>query len=104
MGNLENYQSMHEQRWKASMELAEAKFMKVYITKYALSRGLYETEAVECEGFPGMIRTKDGLHFHGEGRDWARTKEDALNRAEEMKAAKIESLKKQIKKLEDMKF
>ena len=38
------------------------------------------------------------------GKDWHRTPEAALARAEEMRLAKIESLKKSIKKLEGLKF
>lgn len=78
--------------------------MKVYITKYALSDGILEKEAEECDRFPGMIITDDGAHFHGEGKNWTRTKEAAVARAQEMKAKKIKSLKKQIEKLERMKF
>lgn len=78
--------------------------MKVYITKYALSDGILEKDAEECDRFPGMIRTDDGAHFHGEGKDWTRTKEAAVVRAQEMKSKKIKSLKKQIEKLERMKF
>ena len=78
--------------------------MKVYITKYALSDGILEKEAEECDRFLGMIRTDDGAHFHGEGKDWTRTKEAAVARAQEMKTKKIKSLKKQIEKLERMKF
>ena len=78
--------------------------MKVYITKYALSDGILEKDAEECDRFPGMIRTDDGAHFHGEGKEWCRTLEDANKRAEEMRLKKIESMKKQIKKLENMKF
>lgn len=78
--------------------------MKVYITKYALSDGILEKDAEECDRFPGMIRTDDGAHFHGEGKDWTRKKEAAAAREEEMKAKKIKSLKKQVEKLERMKF
>ena len=72
--------------------------------KIRSSDGILEKDAEECDRFPGMIRTDDGAHFHGEGKDWTRTKEAAAARAEEMKAKKIKSLKKQIEKLERMKF
>lgn len=78
--------------------------MKVYITKYALTKGIYEAEAEESNNFPGMITTKDYSYFHGEGKDWTRTKETAIVRAEEMRLKRIESLKKQIEKLEKLKF
>lgn len=42
--------------------------------------------------------------FHGQGVEWCKTKEEAIVRAEEMKKRKIVSLKKQIEKLEKMKF
>ena len=42
--------------------------------------------------------------YHGEGKEWHRTKEAALVRAEKMRQKKIASLKKQIEKLERMKF
>lgn len=80
--------------------------MKVWITKYALTQGIIEKEARECKGFDGMIQTEEKYpaYFRGEGKDWHRTKESAIKRAEDMRQKKIESLKKQIKKLEEMKF
>ena len=81
--------------------------MKVWITKYALTQGIIEIEAEECgKGFEGMIQTKEKCpsYYHGEGKDWHRTKEDAIKKAEKIRQKKIESLKKQIKKLEEMRF
>lgn len=78
--------------------------MKVYIVKYALSQGILEREAEECAISPEMIRTDDGAYYHGEGKDWTRTKKAAVARAEEMRLKKIDSLQKQIKKLENLKF
>ena len=81
--------------------------MKVWITKYALTQGIFEIEAEECGmGFPGMIQTKEEhpSHCHEEGKDWHRSKESAVKRAEEMRQKKISSLKKKLEKLEKMKF
>lgn len=81
--------------------------MKVWITKYALTQGIFEIEAEECGmGFPGMIQTKEEhpSHCHEEGKDWHRSKESAVKRAEEMRQKKITSLKKKLEKLEKMKF
>lgn len=81
--------------------------MKVWITKYALTQGIFEIEAEECGmGFPGMIQTKEEhpSHCHEEGKDWHRSKESAIKRAEEMRQKKISSLKKKLEKLEKMKF
>ena len=43
-----------------------------------------------------------GQTAHGEGKDWHRTKESAVKRAENMRAAKIASMRKSIAKLEKM--
>ena len=60
-----------------------------------------------CHGICGDMlkwRVKDGDTNTAHGKDWHRTPEQALARAEEMRLAKIESLKKSIKKLEGLKF
>jgi len=43
-------------------------------------------------------------YYHDEGKDWHTDKESAIKKAEEMKQKKIKSLKRQIEKLENMKF
>jgi len=93
--------------WYSSITGFEGGVMKVYITKYALTQGIYETEAEECGAeFKGMIRTgkEYSSYYHGEGKDWHRTREGAIKRAEEMRERKIQSLRKQIQKLENLKF
>lgn len=79
--------------------------MKVWITKYALTKGIIEMECVQF----GDISVREvgnpfPTYYHGEGDEWHRTKESAIKKAEEMRQKKIESLKKQIKKLEEMRF
>jgi len=79
--------------------------MKVWITKYAFTTGIYEAEARLCDnGSETMIEVKtNGLltqYFHG--KDWHKDKASALVRLAEMKEKKIASLKKQIKKIESM--
>lgn len=78
--------------------------MKVWISKYSLSQGVYEIEVEDCGD--GIVRTKEAfsVFFHEEGKDWHKTKESALAKAEEMRQRKIESLKKQISKLEKIEF
>lgn len=80
--------------------------MKVYITKYALTQGIFEAEAEECPGFKGMIEISGEYpeYYHGEGKDWHRTKAGAVKRAEEMREKKILSLQKQIERLKNLKF
>lgn len=79
--------------------------MKVYITKYALTQGIYEIEAKETRE-PDMIKNvENSLElYHGKGKEWHLSKEDAIKKAEEMKQKKIKSLKTQIEKFEKMTF
>lgn len=85
--------------------------MKVWVTKYALSQGIFEAEVnddcIDIDRSGNMIQVKEGrftVYYHGEGREWHKEKESAIKRADEMRKKKIESLKKQIEKLENMKF
>lgn len=79
--------------------------MKVWISKYALTKGLFEVDVELSNKFPDMVREKNTIVFyHGEGKEWHRTKECAVKRAEEMRIKKIESLTKQIQKIKDMEF
>lgn len=79
--------------------------MKVYVTKYALTKGIEEVEVEETHT-PTMVATKGPYSqcFHGEGKDWHRQKWQAVARANQMRNKKIESLKKLIVKLEKMSF
>ena len=79
--------------------------MKVWITKYALTDGVREMEVEQSENFSEIVRGKSGNDFyHGEGREWHRTYESAVAKAEEMRLKKIDSLKKQIAKWEKKRF
>ena len=87
--------------------------MKVWITKYALTQGVEEIDSNQVKEFE---MTDTGyLCFRRNGKysyttelysqkEWHQTKEFAIKKAEEMRQKKIESLKKQIKKLEEMRF
>lgn len=74
--------------------------MKAYITKYALFDGISEIDADEKYRRIYVPRWAE----HILDGDWHRTLEAAQTRAEEMRQAKIASLKKQIAKLEKMNF
>lgn len=82
----------------------------VWITKYALTDGIKETDAKHCVSScpSGSMIDCPALGifatFHGEGKEWHRTRESAVKRAEEMRTKKIEGLRKSIKKLEALKF
>lgn len=77
--------------------------MKVWITKYALTKGIIEKEVRDCGD--GMVEDKS-THFptYYHNGEWYSDKNYAIFRAQEMRKKKISSLKKQIDKLEDMKF
>ena len=78
--------------------------MRVFITKYALTKGIIETEAKDIGDDMIEIVGKYPIYYHKDGREWHKTKESAIKKAEEMRQKKIASLKKQIEKLEGMKF
>lgn len=97
--------------------------MKVWITKYALSKGIwtaeidgpcldvdgneYASQMIECKHVKtpkgdlalGYFR---GAHFHGEGREWHRTEAQARARARLLRDNKIASLRKKIATLEKL--
>jgi hypothetical protein len=78
----------------------------VFVTQYALRGGIKEVELIETDGGMAVVKWEGALngqwYFHGKG--WHRTREAAVERAEEMRVAKIASLRKQIAKLEKLKF
>lgn len=80
----------------------------VWTTKYALTKGIEDFDAEICadisQNMISRIDSKWGEYYHGEGREWHRTKEAAITRANEMKQSKIISLKRQIEKLEKLEF
>lgn len=89
--------------------------MKVYVTKYALTKGILELEVESCEhtyqsgavNGQGMVSYKGWgmtVYFHGEDRDWHRTFEGAVKKANEMRTAKLKSLDKQHAKIANLEF
>ena len=79
--------------------------MKVWITKYALTDGIIKLEA-EQDRLTYRFVVTDGV-FRNEWfnrTDCFMSRTSAIKKAEEMRQKKIESLKKQIEKLERMRF
>ena len=74
--------------------------MKVWITKYALTSGITEHDAEPC----GDDMVKYGLMQYAHGKDWHGSRISALIHAENMRIAKIASLKKSIARLEAISF
>ena len=78
--------------------------MKVWITKYALTQGIYEAN-VTLSASPSMVCGSGVFeHYHGEGKEWHRTKEQAVNKARDMQTAKLASLAKSIARIKMLKF
>ncbi len=76
--------------------------MKVWITKYALTRGLFEIDAkVDGKYASGPDPAGNWKIFT---REWTKTREEAVKVAEQMKTRRIASLRRSMKKLEEMKF
>jgi len=83
--------------------------MKVWITTYALTEGILEREVEHRESNPSVVVIVNtgscyGSAFFGEGKNWHRTRESAIAKAEAMRVAKIKSLKKKLAELEALKF
>ena len=81
--------------------------MKVWITKYAMSSGVFTAEAEEtCVGGMCVVRSMGYFEydrfFHG--NDWHTNEAKAIMRFNQMKQKKIASLKKQLTKVEALTF
>jgi hypothetical protein len=80
--------------------------MIVWITKYALTKGILVGEGRFC-GQGSMIEVPSISRyalFHTEGRDWHRTAAAAVARAEQMRDATIKSLQRRISRLQNLSF
>lgn len=79
---------------------------KIYVTKYALSSGIFSAEAqVSTDGKRASYKQEGGYFDEcAHGQDFHLTEELALKRAEEMRIKKLKSLDKQIKKVSAIKF
>lgn len=77
--------------------------IKAWVTKYALTEGILLVEGEVCHSISsGMLSY--GRHGTAHGKDWHRTPEAALARAEDMRKKKIASLRKSIEKMERLTF
>ena len=81
-----------------------------WITKYALTTGIRKTLVEQMSSEDIVWAVKDGRaswtngSFHGEGQEWHRTPEGAIERAEAMRQSKLKSLDKQRAKIAALKF
>lgn len=83
--------------------------MRVWITKYALTEGIIEAEAQTWVGTESIIELirPDGsissIYYHGKGKEWHESLENAIKKFDNMRSKKLLSLHKQVHKLMDMK-
>lgn len=84
----------------------EKELTVVWITTYALTKGIVRVEGQINTVFPTMVSwvSPGGWHTTAHGKDWHRTPEAALARAEEMRKAKIASLRESLAKMETLVF
>lgn len=84
--------------------------MIFYITKYATTRGIIEDDTDKLmdykvtDGTMLYIHYRDGTILFLNGGEWYTSKSMAVADAEQRRMKKIESLKKQIEKLEKIEF
>jgi hypothetical protein len=81
--------------------------MKYWITKYALTQGIYEIEGEIKEHTPRMcvrIKRSGGLPEYYHKPSWHETKASAVAYAKKLRSNKTAALEKQIQKLNSMEF
>jgi hypothetical protein len=78
---------------------------KVFIIKYALTSGIEEKELeIKTSSFGNEFVEENYYFFWKKKNEYFLTREEAVNHCEQMRKKKIESLKKQIAKLEKITF
>lgn len=81
----------------------EQEKIKVWISKYALTKGVYEEEVRMNNRFPSTCSSIAHWKLYHRG-EWHNDKTDAISRAEELRKLKLKSLKSQLEKIENLKF
>lgn len=79
--------------------------MKVYVTKYALTKGILEVDAdVEDDDGIAIVRGPHGSESYYRAGDWHRTLVEAVRKAKLMLIRKRGSVRAQLNRLESMTF
>lgn len=79
--------------------------MKIFITKYALTKGIIERDVEETAlGRSVGFVAPDGLNQYVCGAEWHKERIAAVLRAKDMQRNKLASLEKQIAKLRKLEF
>lgn len=77
---------------------------KIYVTKYALTTGIFEVDAKVLDGMASYKRGDSYLMEFAHRDEFHLTREAAVAKAEEIRIKKLKSLNKQIKKISAIKF
>lgn len=76
-----------------------------YITKYALSAGIYTKEGEVCHGISEKMISCPGRYGENYHKPyWHETWEEAVAQAEKQRAKRIKSLEKSLNELRNRKF
>lgn len=84
--------------------------MKVWITKYALTYGIFERETHSDHRVTSYVHVTERVEAgfacenHFGPNEWSASEEDAKARAREMQQAKIKKLEKQMDKIRKLDF
>lgn len=84
--------------------MSTEKGQKLWLSKYALSSGIKEVVADKQSDGHKYIRIKGAYVLYVMGREIHVTRAEAVNAAEAARTKKIDSLRKQIAKLEKLTF
>ena len=77
---------------------------KIYVTKYALSAGIFEVDAKVADDMASFKRGDSYFMEFAHRNEFYLTREAAVVRAEEMRIKKLQSLEKSAKKISALKF
>lgn len=81
--------------------------MKAYVTKHALTEGIREVDNAETFASGTAIQYtygKGSFPCFAHGKDWHKTREEAVAQARVMQERKLASLRKQISRIEKLRF
>ena len=76
--------------------------MKVWVTKYALTKGIQYMDVQQLSR--DTVQADTHMYFCKEGKDWHLSYQSALARAEQMRIAKCASIEKQLARLDALIF
>ena len=84
----------------------EKEIIEAYITKYALTQGIFKCRGYIVHDIPSMFCVNqyfpEYYHNSGSKKEWTLDLEEAFKEAERLRDAKIKSLEKNLKKIKTL--